>query len=86
MSKAPDQSANANANATHVGGDTATAAAAGGVQGLQLGDDVLKLTNQLSVGGGAELRLEVLQTVHRDGLPGLLGGLGAGGTDMKTLK
>lgn len=59
---------------THMGGDAASATAAGRVQGLQLGDDLLQLTNQLQVGGGAELRLEVLQAVHGDGLPRLLGG------------
>ena len=42
-------------NQTHVGRNAAPAAAGGGVQRLQLRNDLVQLTNQLQVRGGTEL-------------------------------
>jgi len=42
-------------NQTHVGGNAAPTAAGGGVHRLQLGNDLVQLTNQLRVRGGTEL-------------------------------
>ena len=56
---------------THVGGNAAPAAAGGGVQRLQPGNNLVQLTNELRVGGGTELGPQVLYAVDGDQLPGL---------------
>lgn len=51
--------------------DAASAAAGGGVQRLQFGDDFLQLGAEVRVSAGAQLGAQMFQAVDGDGFPGL---------------
>lgn len=57
--------------ATYVRADAASAAAGRRVWRLHFTDDLLQLSRQLQVCGGAELRPELVQAVDGNALPGL---------------